>query len=235
MSFKINHELELVFIHLPKNGGNFITDSLLRYYNFEMYESQEILKNENNNIRIKKRADKLIESGYNFLLSTNLINYKFFCVVRNPYERFISAFEYLNLSKYEIFTLKDCILNMENFKKGLVNNLITDLNAYVHLFVRQTYFIKNIPNLTILHFENLNENFCDFLLKNGIKEIKHENIVLNKTNYKINFWEYYDSNTLTFVNNYFDEDFKKFGFKKYDNILDFYYNMKQKYKPYKLY
>ena len=79
-------------------------------------------------------------------------------------------------------------------------------------------------------------DFCDFLLKNGIKEISHEKTPINNSTYEEkHFWEYYDTFVLNFVNSFFDEDFKNFGFEKYDNVLDFYYQMNKKFNPYKEY
>ena len=135
-----------------------------------------------------------------------------------------------------ILNLKDCILNIENYKKGNVNNICRDLETYSHIFLTQYHFIQNIPNIVILQFENLNDNLCDFLLENGIKEINHELKPVNYSSYQAKkFWEYYDVYCLDFVNKLFDEDFKRFGFQKYTNIFDFYYHMIKKYNTYKKY
>jgi hypothetical protein len=229
MALKINDDLKLIFLHIPKTGGMFITLSLLKNYNFEEYD---IFKNDINNTI--KRCVNLIETGYKFLLHDKIINYKYFCFVRNPYERFISGIIYMNVEKDGFSNLHEVIMNIDNYKNCIVNTRRSDLETFAHLFLTQTHFIKNIPNITVLRFENLNSNFCDFLLKNGIKEILHENLPINNSMYnKKNFWEYYDTFVLNFVNNFFDEDFKTLGYEKYDNVLDFYYHMNKKHNPYK--
>ena len=157
MSLKINDELKIIFIHIPKTAGMFITESLKKNYNFIEYNGIKDLKNENH---IKKyKCINLIENGYSFFKNLNLLNYKYFCVTRCPYERFISGILYCNINNDGFNNIKDVILNMENYKNGTVNNYYSDIETYVHLFISQYHFIKNIPNMTILNFENLNDNF----------------------------------------------------------------------------
>jgi len=200
-----------------------------------MFEkNKETLKND----KFKKKEEylvltKFIESGYSWLLNETLLNYKYFCIKRCPYDRFVSGFLYSS-NKNNIYTLKDCILSKEKFKNGKVENTVDDLSAYTHIFFTQCHFIQNIPNLTILCFDNLNNELCNFLLENGIKEILHENKPINASTTKSKkFWEYYDNFSLNFVNTYFDEDFKFFGYPKYTNISDFYYHMIIKHTPHK--
>ena len=233
MSLKINDELKIIFLHIPKTGGMFITFSLINYYNFKEHQK---INDDNTELQVKKKCVKFIESGYTHLLTPQILNYKFFACVRNPYERFISGYLYVEANSYGFLNVNDTIRNLENFKNGLCYYMVCDLNIYIHLFITQTDFIKNYPNVTILQFDNLNSTFCDFLLKNGVTEIKHPNLIVNKVEYKnTKFWEYYDSYTLNFVNNYFDNDFKNFGFEKYHNVNDLYYHMIKKHNTYKIY
>ena len=230
----INDVLQICFIHIPKTGGMYIKNSLLTNYNFKEIDIIEY-KTINEIEKIIKRCNNFIEKGYSHYLYKEIMDYKYFCFVRNPYERFISGIIYMNIAKDGFNNINEVINNMENYKNCLVNSPSRDVELYAHLFVLQCHFIKNIPNITILKYENLNNSFSGFLLKNGIKEITHDKTYINKSIYKKNFWEYYDINLLNFINNYFDEDFKNFGYEKYNNILDFYYNMNKKYKPYKNY
>lgn len=239
MSLKINDDMKLIFIHIPKNGGIFIKGNILKFYKFRMYDKFDNIIT--NNIIDERKKEylfltKFTENGYSWLLNDKILNYKYFCVKRCPYDRFVSGFLYSS-NKNNIYTLKDCILNKDNFKNGKISNIVDDLSAYTHIFLTQCHYIQNIPNLTILNFEFLNDELCKFLLENGIKEILHENKPKNTTTkYKSKkFWEYYDSFSLDFVNEYFDEDFKFFGFPKYTNLSNFYYHMTAKYNPYKEY
>jgi hypothetical protein len=154
------------------------------------------------------------------------LDYKFFCFKRCPYQRFISGILFCGIN---ISNLKKFILDREKFKDG---NFF-QVSQYAHIFVSQYQYIKNIPNLTILNFENINNDLCKYLISAGI-EIKHnENNIKKNTSLKEkSFWEYYDKFVLDFVNEYFDEDFKNFNFPKYTSLIDFYYQMNKKYNSF---
>lgn len=100
------HDGCYVFIHIPKNGGNFIR--------------KKIVDNKNNKIlnnywNIKLGLD-LAHIPYmkknNFL--KNDIEYKYFTNTRNPYDRIISAFFYKNITT-----------NIDDFKHFVKNTLIS--------------------------------------------------------------------------------------------------------------
>jgi len=233
MSLIINNELKLIFIHVPKNAGGFIRKTLLNNYNFEIYDILDELSDDNKRI---KKCINIIEFGYTWLINTKLQNYDVFCIIRNPYERFISGYLYIKTYREDIFTIKDLILNKDNLKNGIFKNTLVDLDTYCHIFITQSHFINGLPNLCILNYDNLNYNLCNFLLKKGITTIQHENIILNSSLYEKNgFWEYIDSFSLNFINTFFYDDFNKFGFEIFKNIFDFYYFMNKKYISYKIY
>jgi hypothetical protein len=236
MSLYINDETKLVFIHIPKNGGVFVSSQLVTYYNFKRNEGMFPLsidyeqfiksKNENYKIRITRAIKNICNNGYKSIINEQILNYNFFCFSRCPYQRFISGILYSNESFLKLDTnkIKDIILNINNLANGKYLEILT----YSHIFVTQSQFIKNIPNLKILNFENINNDLCDLLLTNNF-QLKHNDVPLNNTKKSKNFWEYYDNFVLDFVNFHFDEDFKKFNYQKYNTLTDFYYNMKKKY------
>jgi hypothetical protein len=122
--------------------------------------------------------------------------------------------------------LKNFIINKENLKNESYKEILT----YSHVFVSQKQYIKNIPNLTILNFENLDKELSNYLKENDFEIIHEKNKISKNSTFKEkNFWEYYDKFILDFVNEYFDEDFKNFNFPKYTSLIDFYYQMNKKY------
>lgn len=237
MSLYINNEKKIIFIHIVKNGGIFTSGKLINFYNFTRYEGMlplslnpyEFIRkyNELEQNIIVNTMIKIIKNGYLSLINSDYLNYKYFCVIRCPYQRFISGILFCN-NKNEcvINDLKNYILNRENLK----NKHFTGYIDYSHIFVTQSQYLKNIPNLTLLNFENINKELCDFL-KNNNFEIKHneEKSYKNSSFKEKNFWEYYDKFIFDFVNEYFDEDFKNFNFPKYNSLIDFYYQMNKKY------
>lgn len=240
MSIYISKDKEIGFIHIVKNGGLNTSSILLTFYNFERVEGMMPLSvdvnyfaatsNERDKSKIVSGINKIIENGYSILINSDIINYKYFCIVRCPYHRFISGLLYSKffINDIDMNNLKNFIINKENLKKSYKEVLV-----YSHVFVSQKQYIKNIPNLTFLNFENLDKELSNYLKEHDF-EIVHEknNISKNSTFKDKNFWEYYDKFILDFVNEYFDEDFKNFNFPKYTTLIDFYYQMNKKFNSF---
>jgi len=237
MSIYINNEKKICFIHIVKNGGIYTSGNLVKLYNFTRYEGMAPLSvdmkyyisnfNFRDATKIFNAVNKIINNGYSTFINSDILNYKYFCVTRCPYQRFISGLLYSKKNyKINMDNLKNFIINKEKLIKGNLNDLL----AYSHIFVTQSHYIKNIPNLTILTFENLDKDFCNYLKENDFEILHNEKTIKKNSTFKEkNFWEYYDKFTFDFVNQYFDEDFKKFNFTKYNNLIDFYYQMNKKY------
>lgn len=246
----INHDLKCIYFHIPKVGGLYITEILENIYDFKTYfftsenHYDFINKNEQHNTikgfyNIKKGGlYRYYRYSKKFNKMANMDDEKWetyykFTFVRNPLDRFISAYKYL-----EIF---------ENTKKTIIN-VLDDINflnnyQYFHLFVNQNdQLIDKSDNINfnfIGKFENLNEDLNIILTNIGITELKHEyyltnNIVinssntnefeisLNKNNYttKINYDinEFITEEVITKVCDIFKIDFDRFGYDKNINI-----------------
>ena len=115
-------------------------------------------------------------------------------------------------------------MTLTNFflNKHSINNY-----AYMHGFISQYDNITdsngNICIDYICNFENFNEELINMLFTLGIKEIKHgdlikDNIILNESKDKKPYTEYYDNLLVSYINQYFSNDFKYFEFKKCDTI-----------------
>lgn len=245
----INFEKKIIYIHVPKTGGTYIQNNLLKYYNFKNYwykrnDHDLICKNSPSkkylveNHYLKKKIYHIFElfknsphnrdfGLYNYFSTSKEIveqtnvhmdelkKFKKFCFVRDPYDRFVSGWafccKYLQKeTPFDIF-----IQNSNN---------VTDFE-YLHTFMPQYYHIiddnNNIIVDDILYFDNLEENFCLYLKKNGFNEINHE---IEKKNISKHYNSSYYINTqekLNLINKYIGDDFKFFNFIKYDNIDDF--------------
>ena len=225
----ICHELKAIYIHTPKVGGLYIEQILSKYYNFKtiFFTRPDHNKfNEKNRTYLNGKCGVLniVKKGiiryYQTPILTSITQehwdtYYKFAFIRNPYDRFISAYEYLN--RYKIGnSLEDLIEQKDN---------ISDY-AYFHTFVSQYNQLlnnKNELNINYLgNFENLNKELITILTNLGVKQILHNdyiinNIVINSSKKK-EYTTYYSNDLIQKINILFEDDFTHFKYKKCENI-----------------
>ena len=228
----INHDLKCIFIHIPKTAGTFIRDNLEKYHNFKFYiikrpDHELICKKNINNNRYNLTGSK--DFGiYSYAKTSNYINrltgmdknkwleYSIFCFVRNPYDRVVSAWNYLT-KKHNLDIPFDKYIEMDEE--------VSDFE-YIHVFMPQYYNIidefNNIKAKYVGKFENLYEDFKNILKKIGCNEnfdiekknnFEHDKIIKYIKNQKI----------LDKINKLFKLDFEYFGYKLIENFNEFYY------------
>lgn len=133
---KIFDKKALIFIHIPKTGGLAITKSLYR-------------------LEIGHHSTYYFEQRYGKIITHNMCN--FFCVVRNPLDRFESAINYLPRSEYktdqEFFTKHKHYFDNENWDDAIKDS---EFISYIH-FIPQKQFIKRHQNIKIWHISELDE------------------------------------------------------------------------------
>lgn len=130
---------KLVFIHIPKTGGTSIEEEFKNRGDEPLFFSSEY--------KINNHSPQ--HSTYNELKNWNFIpdNFKVFTIIRHPYERFISEYNY----RY----IKDLPESLTDFSKkflGLCKNWDNH-----HLSCSE--FIEGSKNIEIIKFENLQEDF----------------------------------------------------------------------------
>ena len=228
----INHDLEAIFIHIPKTAGIYVRNTLVNNYNFKLYlfKRPDHIKYCNTNLKYNQEhelsfcSNKGVLQYYKTSPELNeLMNidddewktYKKFCVVRNPYEKVISAWNYL---------METMNLNIE-FKIYLEFKDIVSENEYWHIFMPQyENMIDENNNMVIdyiIKFENLEEDLAKVLKNIGVDKIIHnKEKVKNKRQYDY-YKKYYDQNSLEIINKLYEKDFELFGYKKYNCIDDF--------------
>jgi len=233
----INHNLKAIYFHIPKVGGLYIEKILQKYYDFETYyftadnHSDYFEEKHDNHLSEFKGFLNIRTKGmYRYYINSKNFNYisgmtedrwkeyKKFTFVRNPYERCISAYKYLEL---------------ENKKISIIGALLDsdELNNYEygHIIISQYNHIINNNNEIefdyIGRFENLNEELIKILMKLGIKEIKHKyylenNIKINSSSVT-NKKEYLTNELLEIINRIFVNDFNEFNYKQYTDIKEY--------------
>ena len=153
-----------------------------------------------------------------------------FCVVRNPYDRAISSYEFLK-QRIEDKRLHPTLEKEKcDFHYFFTHEEELNHNGFMHYhaYASQVKNIKdNIHGVKmdyIAKYENLEEELILVLQKMGITEFPHLNLVknevkINKTKKK-SFDTYFNEETLKIVNEKFKEDFETFGYKTFTNVQE---------------
>lgn len=199
--FMVVVEQNILFIHIPKTGGQSITVYLLENNNQptnNLNNSKFGLVN-NNNLKLKgpQHYHHMFLKEYEKIYK--LKNYFIFSVVRNPFDRFVSAFYYSNFyKKYNYVDMIDIIPTLEKNKK---------LDLY-RMFCPQYKFFEGKSKIDkIFKTENLNESF-DFINNKFQYKSKKDYFI----NVRKNTRKPLDEKTKNFIKNYYKDDFDKFGY-----------------------
>ena len=195
----------LIFVWIPKTAGT----SIFNYF-YTNYGMKKILSKEEAQFTNIKRG--MVTFGHMSvfdLLNCNFLNQKYFdsaikfCVIRNPYDRFISLYYYFkregrinsSLSKFDFITL----IMEQTPKIGLFNfEGISQANLQVD-------WMRNISFDSILRFESINEDFTHFLESHNF--ILTDLSILNSTPSRQVFEKELDSQTIDLINEFYEKDF----------------------------
>lgn len=185
------NEKKFLFIHIPKTAGNSFIQS------FNDFKSVDHFKSLNH--------------------SYKNINKKKVTIVRNPYERCLSAYLYLKKGgmKNNIdLNYQKQLIKYKTYKDFLkdLNNLTSKNNQIIHL-VPQYKFIEDESGIlidNILYLENIDYEIKELCKKLNIKcpsNFKKEN-----TNKHNDYKTYYDKETQDLVYNFYKRDFELLGY-----------------------
>jgi len=216
----INHEKKAIFIHIPKNGGSYISEILSKNYGFKNYYlhrpdhkffclgiDNSVDKHENkiHGTLIYYKTSPYINRIMN-MNENKWNNYYIFTFIRNPYDRIVSGWNYCNKN-----------ISFKNYMK-LENNV--NSFDYWHTFMSQSrHIIGNNGKININFigkFELLEHDLKIVLNNIGFKYITHISFKKNSKKHN-NYKSYYTNEILINVNEIIKEDLKNFDYIK---ILD---------------
>lgn len=177
---------KVVFYRIPKNAGTSICTHLchVNLLNFHKRDLRDKFK-EPTYIKPDEFKDSLI--------GENLRNYFSFCVVRNPWDRVVSA--YCSGDKLESFvdfcerTAGDCF--------GIGRQIDWCVGKY--------------PPTKILKFENLKEEFLQMIKSNGLITMTPDLPHFKKTDHN-HYSRYYNDSAKKIVQSVFEDDIVAFDY-----------------------
>jgi hypothetical protein len=191
--------LKKVFIHIPRTGGTSVSLALntldkalpedFKHYDCRYYESKY-----------------------------DILEYQRFAVVRNPYTRLISYYNYHdNVDMNVVAELNKYPNIKDRFLKYLELNLTTVPFTYgrikpLLLYKRQIEYVDN--NTTLLRFESLNDDLIMYL--NHEFELPHWKGYDSKEKYTME--DLFSTDAIQIINEYFAIDFRELNYDKRCNI-----------------
>ena len=186
------HKYKLIFTGIPKNASSSIYDILKN--NTDKYHHHESL--------VKEYTDN----------DTDLIeSYPSFCIVRNPYDRFLSACYQIRRDEDNVYLSFDEIL-LRIRDNGIFNEVFFPQ----HIFI---CFGNKILIDKILRFESLEKDWKEYVLeynKNSkfkiIFNLPQSNITENKKNWEEEIKLLSDDDILM-INQLYAKDFELFNYK----------------------
>ena len=190
----ISHKKKFVFFHIPKCGGTSVLSILSKYNDEDKY---------------KDGHPPLFA-----ILDMGLANYFIFTFTRNPFDRLVSAFNYIKKGNTgwhydELLRRKMGIKNMD-FKEFVKTKLKNTENCGHFNPIFDYVSDENIQNINFIgKIENLQEDFDTICDKIGIpqQQLPHK----NTTNHK-HYTEYYDDETKQIVAEKYAKDIEYFGY-----------------------
>jgi hypothetical protein len=200
-------EDNLLFIHIPKTGGQTIVKHFLERDGLD-WSMRKRLYCENMNFLNEEiwtaHLTYKMYMNYNIITKKEMEKLVKFSIVRNPYDRFISFFNMIR-KKHNEYSMKEhikkCKKWFEEKKEHFKPYLCTK---------SQSQFIEGSEMIKIFKYENYNE-VENFLKSYDIDKIKVRNTA--NPEFKSDYTKNLDECT-DFVNTYLSVDFENLGYKK---------------------
>ena len=181
----VDDKRKCVFIHIPKCAGNSMVDA----FGVHVHSHQPA----NYYWREKK-----------------ILNYYLFTFVRNPWDRFLSAYLFLKdggINDVDKLAQKNLIKGRD-FEEFLLDTPVHEILQQVH-FKRLTHFLNRKVDF-VGKYENLDADFKQLLI--NIKADDIELPHLNATRNKKHYTEYYNDKTIKAIKRLYFRDIKLFNY-----------------------
>ena len=194
----------LLFIHIPKTGGTFVEDEFKKY-NYKVGRHDP-----NKNLR----TNSTCSFWHTPLKNNKNINFKdyiTFTVVRDPYDRIISEYNWKHFPRYKGTGLT---------RDTEINDFVSELNKDQIIYKGDCHLVPQTEYLTdaygnkvqhILHQEHLNEELNEFIktykLNIQLSTQKRNKQSRNHTKDELN------DTSLKLIQKYFKKDFDELKYK----------------------
>lgn len=202
-------EFKIAYVPIPKCANSSIRAALLPLIGIQPESIQKIQEFRGFEERNFKR----------FLKKENLDNWYVFCVVRNPYSRFASAYLDKLVTRHEVLRplRRMGLTKGDNFLRYMKMLSMWPIDARNEHFAPQSRMLSKIGHLPELNFHKFENLYNDW---EGIRQeiFTRSNILIpklehrNKTKTDSNWKNLYCENTKALADQMASEDFHNFGY-----------------------
>lgn len=187
----ISHSKRFVFVHVPKAAGSSIEHAL------RQYSDTPVSFSEDGNAQLEGKH--LTASELKAMLGADWSRYYSFGVVRNPWERVVSSFLYLQRINHPMTK------GARTPHEWILSNSVWCYPAHYYLMIDEKLAVTDI-----LRFETLHEDFARVCGEIGVEDagLPH----MNRTNGSC-YTDYYDDESREAVARLFERDIFNFGYR----------------------
>lgn len=202
--------MSILFFRIPKTGSTSIAEVLVDYYSFSKVSiKQNKFRNKHENIIVDHTyVPDLVNAGFVDGEYLNTLEHVF-CFVRNPYTRTVSLFKYLYGKEHTTKSFRRFLRLLQNEMPPIGPYNVKGLsqcNAQSRWLFRD--------NIIVGRFEEIESDFRR-IMKQLIPNANHDFIMPHERNSHIEDYDkYYDTQTISMVNELYKEDFDRFGYQR---------------------
>lgn len=181
-----------LFIWIPKTSGTSFYESFSERdssFKLELDPTRKINNGTHGHIKVDLLYSK-----------EELEEFKIFTIVRNPYSRFVSLFEYLK--KHNIIKSGSTMCDFVSLIKKGIPPVGKYNRAGLSQCNPQSDWLKDISKVKVYKFENMNQIYLDFNIE---KKWKNRSVFRP-------YEEYYTTDIRRFVEACYSEDFNLFNY-----------------------
>ena len=187
-------KIQFVFSHITKNAGSTIRGCADNSCNDSLFT------------QLDKSNEIKPEWKYSFS----------FIIHRDPYSRFLSAFSDFKDNRKHNITLDSVTRSLENFD---YEKAISNPSSLEHHLLQQTNELWGEKKVDyVLSYENLNNDLESLLKKFNIRKKLN---LQNRPSKSKSYFNKLNSNHIHRINQFYNEDFRKFGYKKIIETKEF--------------
>lgn len=204
----VSHEHKVIFVHIPRTAGESIENCLSMYggepsqFFWGTVDNLDVLQhNTARELKLKIHNDTIWDE------------YTKFSVIRNPFSKAVSEYHwYLRYGPH--CTFEEWVMSLEN---RIAINRAINISEIGHNMPQRSFLFDEDKHLMmdkVIKFENLEEEFNDFLAAQDIVAAIPSASMTKSQMLLEDFRDYYNENTAEIVEKIYQEDLSVFSYDK---------------------